>query len=179
MRDYPIVRLSKAAKGVYFFLPGDIELIERCAELISKKVSLLDFDIIMVPEVGAIPLAHSLARLIKKDYLVIRKSTKPYMERPIIENIQSITTQGRQQLVLDTRDIPRIKRKQVLIVDDVISTGGTLAGLIRLASQCEAQLSGIATIFLEGNATTSSLESCYNCPVISLGYLPLFPDGEV
>jgi len=177
-RKYPVVRLSGGVKGVYFFLPGDLELIERCAELISEKVSCLAFDIITVPEVGAIPLAHSLARLTGKNYMVIRKSPKLYMERPIIQNIQSITTQGVQQLVLDARDVPKIKQKRVLIVDDVISTGGTLEGLAQLVNKCEARLTGIAAIFLEGSTTDGSLESLYGCPVISLGYLPLFPEGE-
>lgn len=177
-RKYPIVRLSEGIKGVYFFLPGDLELIERCAELISEKLSCLAFDIIMVPEVGGIPLAHSLARLTTKNYIVVRKDPKLYMERPIIENIRSITTQGVQQLVLDARDAPKIKQKKVLILDDVISTRGTLEGLIQLVNKCKARLTGIATIFLEGYTETSSLESLYNCPVISLGYLPLFLTGN-
>lgn len=178
VREYPIVDLSEGVKGVYFFLPGDLELIERCAELISERVSCLAFDIIMVPEVGAVPLAHSLARLTQKDYVVIRKNPKLYMERPIIENVRSITTQGVQQLVLDTRDVPKIKQKRVLIVDDVISTGGTLQGLVRLASKCESRLTGIATVFLEGSSTDGSLESLYACPVVSLGHLPLFTSRD-
>lgn len=178
-RRYPIVTLSEGVRGVYFFLPGDLELTERCAELISERISGLTFDIIMVPEAGAIPLAHSLARQARKDYLVIRKEPRPYMEQPIVESINSITYQGKQKLVLDARDIPKIKGKKVLIVDDVVSTGGTLKGLAQLVSKCESRLSGIATIFLEGATTADSLEAHYGCPVVTLGYLPLFADNKV
>ncbi len=178
VREYPIVRLSKGIKGVYFFLPGDLELIERCAELMVQDIPDDSFDCILVPEVGGIPLAHSMARLMGKTYLVVRKQPKLYMENPLVEEICSITTEGVQQLVLDSRDIPKIVHKRVLIVDEVISTGNTIEGLAQLLRRCEARLIGIATIFLEGSAKSEHLELKYGCYVVSLGYLPLFPDEE-
>ena len=175
-REYPIVRLSETVRGVYFFLPGDVPLTEYCAEQILEKSSGFGFDIVVVPEVGGIPLAHSLARRTEKEYLVIRKRSRLYMKKPIIEDIRSITTSGIQQLVLDSRDVPKIKDKRVLVLDDVISTGDTLRGLINLIVKCGAELAGIAAIFLEGDTTAGSLESAYQCPVIYLDSLPVFPD---
>ena len=126
-RSYPIISLNKDVKGVYFFLPGDVKLIEKCAEIFFDIINGLDFDIIVTAEAGGIPLAHSLARLTSKNYLVLRKNVKPYMDNPIKEKIKSITTPGVQNIVIDYRDISKVQDKTIVILDDIISTGGTIA----------------------------------------------------
>jgi len=174
IRHYPIVRLSGNVRGIYFFLPGDVELIERAAHLLAEQVP--PFDIIVAPEVGAVPLAHALGRLTGRDYLIVRKAARLYMDDPVVETVRSITTQGNQNLVVDGRDLDRIRDRRVLIIDDVVSTGGTLDGLARLVSRCAGHLAGVATVFLEGDQTMEALTERLACPVAALGHLPLYPD---
>ncbi len=176
-RRYPIVPLSDNTHGVYFFMPGDVELIEHCGRLIADGIDV-DCDSVMVPEVGGIPLAHSVARRLGLDYLVVRKSVKPYMDNPIMEEVKSITSPGAQQLVIDGADIADIRGKRVAVVDDVISTRGTLRGLFRLAKRCSAEITCIASVFLEGEITGAQIESEFGCRLISLGHLPLFPSSN-
>lgn len=171
-RQYPIVLLSDDVQGVYFFMPGDVELIEHCGRLIADRIGA-SCDYLMVPEVGGIPLAHAVARRLCLDYLVVRKSVKPYMDTPLVEEVQSITTPGSQELVIDGRDVGKIKGKRVALVDDVISTMGTLRGLFNLAKRCSAEVTYVASVFLEGETTEGQIEAEFGCPVISLGYLPL------
>ena len=45
---------------------------------------------------------------------------------------ESITTAGKQVLVIDRKDIDYMNGKRILIVDDVISTGGSLHAWRRL-----------------------------------------------
>lgn len=47
------------------------------------------------------------------------------MREPVIIEDQSITTAGKQTLVIDKKDIEYMDGKRILIVDDVISTGGS------------------------------------------------------
>ncbi|UCG80601.1 MAG: hypothetical protein JSV60_11745, partial [Desulfobacterales bacterium] len=133
---------------------------------------------IIVPEVGGIPLAHNIALRLGLDYLVVRKSVKPYMEHPVMEEVTSITTPGIQQLVIDGRDVGKIKGKRIALVDDVISTSGTLRGLFRLAQRCLAQVTYIASVFLEGETTAGQIQAEFGCPLISLGHLPLISKGD-
>ena len=176
-RLYPIVPLSDDVYGVYFFMPGDVELIEHCGRLIADRIGA-SCDYLIVPEVGGIPLVHAVARRLGLNYLVIRKSVKPYMDTPIIEEVQSITTPGTQKLVIDGRDIEKIRGKRVALVDDVISTLGTLRGLFRLAKRCSADVRCVATVFLEGETTSDQIEAEFVCPVIWWGTLPLISNKE-
>jgi adenine phosphoribosyltransferase len=172
-RRYPLVPLSNGVFGVYFFMPGDVELIELCGRSLADKIGV-DFSYLVAPEAGGIPLAHAIARRRGIDYLAVRKSAKPYMEAPLVEDVRSITTPGAQRLVIDGRDVEKIRGKKVAVVDDVISTLSTVRGLIRLMKKCSAEVVCVATVFLEGKATGAEIEAELGCPLISLGRLPLF-----
>jgi adenine phosphoribosyltransferase len=176
-RHYPIVPLSDDANGVYFFMPGDVELIEHCGLMIAEKIRG-NADYLMVPEVGGVPLAHNIALRLGLNYLVVRKGVKAYMDNPIVEEVRSITTSGIQELVIDGRDIKKIRQKRIALVDDVISTMGTLRGLFKLAKRCASQVTYIASVFLEGNTTEGQIETEFDCPVVSFGYLPLIPSSR-
>ncbi len=130
-RNLPIVPISKNISIASFVLLGDVELIERCAYALWKKIALKSFqlnkeiDLLVTPEAKSLPLVHSLARLMDLNYIVIRKSVKGYMVNPLIEKAKSITTTNEQTLVLDSCDTTKLKNKNVVIVDDVVSTGGS------------------------------------------------------
>ena len=46
------------------------------------------------------------------------------MPDPVVVEDQSITTAGKQKLVIDRKELEKMSGKRVLVVDDVISTGG-------------------------------------------------------
>ena len=57
-----------------------------------------------------------------------------------------------QQLFLGRDDADLIKGKKILIVDDVISTGGSLKALDELAEQTQCTIVGQAAVLAEGDA---------------------------
>jgi adenine phosphoribosyltransferase len=171
-RRYPIVPLSDGVHGVYFFMPGDVKLIEHCGRLIADKIRS-NSEYLLVPEVGGVPLAHNVAFRLGVDYLVVRKGVKPYMDNPVVQEVKSITTPGIQELVIDGRDIEKIQGKRVALVDDVVSTMGTLRGLYKLAQRCSSKVTYVASVFLEGETTEDQIEAEFGCPFISFGHLPL------
>ena len=80
---------------------------------------------------------------------------------------ESITTKGKQILCLSDADVELIKNKKIVIVDDVISTGGSLKALEELAEKAGAEVIGKAAILAEGDAGKRT-------DIIFLEKLPLF-----
>jgi adenine phosphoribosyltransferase len=87
-------------------------------------------------------------------YVVLRKGVKNYMPRhprePLVEEASSITTAGAQALVLDPLDWPLLEGSRVLLVDDVVATGGTVRAACRLLERAGARVTAAATVLLKG-----------------------------
>ena len=145
--------------------------VQTCAlpsELLSKAP---EFDLILTAEAKSIPLVYEMSRQSEnKDYVVARKGKKVYMTEPLDVTVESITTQKEQHLYLGQEDIDKLKGKNILIVDDVISTGESLKALEKIANEADANVTAKMLILVEGDAIDRD-------DVISLSKLYLF-DGE-
>ena len=108
-----------------------------------------------------------MSRLSGKKYIVIRKSVKVYMDNPVDISESSITTKGSQHLYLGHEDGDLLKGKKVLIVDDVISTGESLAACKKVADAFDAEIVGCCAPLAEGDAADRK-------DIIYLEKLPLF-----
>ena len=148
---------------------GDTELVQACARELGKQLKDVNFDVLVTAEAKSIPLAYALAVEMKKPYIVLRKTYKPYMGDALTAETLSITTGQPQILVLDEKDRDFMKGKKVLLVDDVISTGSTLQGMKMLMDKAEAKVVGEAAILTEGDRSQWM-------DIVSLGHLPLFTD---
>ncbi|MDX2007133.1 MAG: phosphoribosyltransferase family protein [Meiothermus sp.] len=162
-RELPVVQVGPEVSVALFNMLGDTEIVEAAAAELAKR--LPEVDIFVTPEVKAVPLAHALSRITGKPYVVARKTEKPYMINPVARTVISITTGKPQLLVLDGTDVPLIRGRKVAIVDDVVSTGGTLKGLSDLMSDVGGDVSAVMAVFTEGSPRED---------VIALGHLPLF-----
>lgn len=146
-------------------LLGDTELTEEAAAELAACMPE-GIETLVTPEVKAVPLTHALSRITGIPYVVARKTEKPYMVGAVKRTVLSITTGKPQDLVIDGSDIPRIEGKRVAIVDDVVSTGGTLEGLRELLEEIGGEVVTTLVVFTEGD---------HRDDVVSLGHLPLFP----
>ena len=78
-----------------------------------------------------------------------------------------------QKLIIDTADAELIRGKRMLIVDDVISTGESLAAMEALVTQAGGIVAGRMAVLAEGDAQDRD-------DIICLAPLPLFnPDGSI
>ncbi|AFV75435.1 phosphoribosyltransferase family protein [Thermus oshimai] len=163
-RELPIVQVGPDVAVALLNLLGDTELTEAAAEALAQRLPQ-EVDVLVTPEVKAVPLAHALSRITGKPYVVARKTEKPYMINPVSRQVLSITTGKPQLLVLDGADVPLIRGRKVAIVDDVVSTGSTLAGLRELIESVGGEVVAVLAVFTEGTPRQD---------VIALGHLPLF-----
>jgi adenine phosphoribosyltransferase len=167
-RELPIIKIKEDLSIASFVILGDTELVCAAAEEIVKK--LPELDVLVTAEAKGIPLTFEISRLLKmKKYIVARKSVKPYMDSPIIDEVVSITTQKKQLLVLDEQDALYIKGKRVAIIDDVISTGESIKAIERLVESAGGIIAAKAAILAEGDAAKRN-------DIIFLEMLPLFED---
>lgn len=148
-----------------FIIFGDVELTEACAKALLEKAP--EFDYIVTPEAKSIPLAYEMSKLSGKKYIVIRKGVKVYMDRPEKVSDFSITTQKEQALYLGHEDGDLLDGKKVLIVDDVISTGGSLVAVKELLAKFNANVVASCFPLAEGDAADRD-------DIIYLEKLPLF-----
>lgn len=166
-RQLPILNVTDSLAIAGFIMLGDAELTLACAKALAKKLPA-DVEVILTAETKGIPLAADLAReLGMARYVVARKSVKAYMENAMwVEDI-SITTKGVQKLCLDGVDVDRIRGKKVLLLDDVISTGGSMKALTELTERAGGTVIGEACVLAEGDAAKRD-------DIIFLEPLPLF-----
>jgi len=150
-RELPLCPISDTLNIAAFILFGDVELTERCAEELVKAAP--EHDVMITAESKGIPLIHSMCRLTGKNrYVLARKSVKLYMRDVVKCETQSITTAAAQTLYINGEDAEYMKGKRVPIVDDVISTGGSLASLENIVTQSGGQIVGKMAILAEGDA---------------------------
>lgn len=165
-RDLRICKVNEELSIAAFIMFSDVPLTVACAEALLKKVP--DFDIVMTAEAKGIPLAYEMARQSGKNYVTARKMSKLYMSEPVEIEVQSITTARKQCLYLDAHEMEYLNGKRILIVDDVISTGGSLYALERMVEIAGGNIVGKATVLAEGGAADRS-------DIIYLEKLPVFP----
>ena len=165
-RDLPICPLNDKLSIGAFVIFGDCELTVACArDLLAKAPA---FDYIITAESKGIPLAYEMARQCgAKKWLLARKGAKLYMRDVFSVEVRSITTDHVQKLYLDGEDAALMKGKRILVVDDVISTGGSLKALDALAEQTRCEIVGQAAVLAEGDAAERK-------DIIFLEPLPLF-----
>ena len=171
-RNLPICPLNDKLSIAGFVIFGDPELTVACArELLAKAP---EYDYIITAEAKGIPLAHEMARQAgNAKYILARKGPKLYMRDIFSVTVNSITTAKEQKLYLDGADAALMQGKRILVVDDVISTGESLAALEALVEKAGGQVCGRMAILAEGDAIARP-------DIIYLEKLPLFnSDGSI
>ena len=171
-RDLPICKVTDSLYIAGFVIFGDQELTVACARELLKRAP--EYDYIITTEAKGIPLAHEMARQAgDAKYILARKAPKLYMVDLFSSTVKSITTAKEQTLYQDGADAKLMEGKKILIVDDVISTGESLAALEALVEKAGGEICGRMAILAEGDAQNRA-------DLIYLEKLPLFnPDGTV
>ena len=115
-RELTICKVNDHMDIAAFIMLGDAELTVAAAAELLKKCP--DFDILLTAEAKGIPLAHEMSRQSGKPYICARKGVKLYMPDPVVVEDQSITTAGKQKLVIDRKELDKMQGKRVLMVGD-------------------------------------------------------------
>lgn len=173
-RALPICKVTDDLYIGAFICFGDAELTVACARELLKLVPANNYDYLFTAEAKSIPLIHEMARQSgAQKYFIARKGPKAYMPDPIHVEDRSITTAGTQKLYLGRDDAELIRGKRILLMDDVISTGGSLHAMEELVKLAGGTVAGRVAVLAEGDAQKRD-------DIQFLAPLPLFnADGTV
>ena len=173
-RELPLCKITDDLYIGAFICFGDAELTEACGRELLKLVPAENYDYLFTAEAKSIPLIHEMARQSgAKKYFIARKGAKAYMPDPLCVEDKSITTAGTQKLYLGRDDADLIRGKRILLIDDVISTGGSLLAMEALVKEAGGTVAGRIAVLAEGGAADRD-------DIKFLAPLPLFnADGTV
>ena len=171
-RHLPLCKVTDDLYIAGFIMFNDVEITKAVAtELLAKAP---EFDVLITAESKGIPLCYEMARQSgAKKYFIARKGPKAYMPDPIHVEDKSITTAGTQNLYLGSDDAALIRGKRIVLMDDVISTGGSLLAMEALVKMAGGIVVDRIAVLAEGDAAMRK-------DIKFLEKLPLFnPDGTV
>lgn len=169
VRELPLFEVAPGLKIAVLNILGDTELVQACAQALTRELERYDYDLFVTAEAKSIPLVQAMAMQSGKRYIVLRKNYKPYMGETLKAETVSITTGKPQTLYMDEKDRTLVNAKKVILVDDVISTGSTLEGMRSIVQQANGEVVAEAAIFTEGEADDWD-------DIVAIGHLPLFKD---
>lgn len=150
-RELPLCKLTDDLYIAAFIMFGDVEITKASAKALLEKAP--EFDVMITAESKGIPLLYEMARQAGKNYYIVaRKGPKLYMRDVITTKVDSITTDHQQILCIGGEEADAMRGKRVLIVDDVISTGESLAALEKLIHEVGGNVVGKMSVLAEGDA---------------------------
>ena len=168
VRHFPLFEVAPGVRIAVFNMMDDTYVVKASAAALAERLRDVHAEVLLTAEAKSIPLIYEMSALMGLPYVVLRKAYKSYMGQAISADTVSITTGAPQTLYLDEKDRELIRGKQVIVVDDVISTGSTLNGMEKLVLKAGGHVAQVAAIFTEGEDDWSR--------VVALANLPVFKD---
>lgn len=153
---------------------------ERVGAALAEKTGYLQPDIVVGPATLGIPVTIEVTRQFGlDDYVILQKSPKIHLADAMAREVESVTSAGSQRILLDRRAVPLLEGRRVLVVDDVVATGSSLAASIALVRDAGAYVVGVGTILTEGHSWRDTLGTDAEL-IHELGHIPQFRvDGNV
>ncbi len=151
--DLPIIAI-KPDFGISLMMLIDmgVGFVAHAGARLAARFAALKPEMVVGPATLGIPLAIEVSRALGLDrYVVLQKSPKLHLRDALVQEITSITSAGSQKLLLDRRALPLLAGKRVLLVDDVVASGSSLAGALALLRKAGADVVGIGAVLTEAH----------------------------
>ena len=173
--ELPLVPIGpETAISLLMTIDHGVRFMERAGADLAAALAPMQPEIVATAATLGIPVAIEVTKALGlDDYLVLQKTPKIHLGDALAEPLSSITTAGAQRLLLDRARIAAVAGKRVALVDDVVSTGGSMAACLRLLRAAGAEMVAVGTLLAEGTGWTRALGDDARL-VHSLGRIPLF-----
>lgn len=153
---------------------------DALAEIMAGHTRAFAPEIVVgVPTLG-LPLATNVARRLGHARMVpLGTSRKFWYEDALSEPLRSITSPGgEKRLYLDPRMLPLLEGRRFVVVDDVVSTGASLASVMRLLANAGLKPQAAVFAMLQGEKWKAAAQGLPVFSAIATPLLALGPDGR-
>lgn len=176
--DLPIVPIKPDfAISLLMVIDAGVAFGAHIGRALAERLAPLQPDVVVGAATLGIPVAIEVSRHLGLDrYVILQKSPKIHLGDALVQSITSITSKGEQQLLLDRAAVPLLAGKRVVVVDDVVATGSSLAGSLALVRAAGAEVAGIGVILTEAHDWELVL-GADAALVTALGHIPQFRPG--
>ena len=153
----PIVEIKEGLSIAVLDMLSSKDLSEDASAAVYQKLKesgldLSQIDTVLSAETKGITLAYQIAEYLDCDMVILRKEQKIYHKDVTRGAVNTYTTKNQHYLYLDNNQKPKLTGKNVLIVDDVVSTGSSLAAIEEILKAVGANIFAKAFVFAEGDA---------------------------
>ena len=144
----------------------DVTLLDKIGEEFHRRFAGLNITKVLTIEASGIAIAYAVARCFGVPMVFAKKAKSINIDGDMYTaEVESYTHKNRNQVIVSKKFLG--PEDKVLIVDDVISTGGSLLSMENLVEQAGGEVVGKMAILAEGDAINRK-------DIICLAPLPLF-----
>ena len=174
----PVVAVAPEVAVALLVVPDlGIAVLDRAVSDLAEQVAPEAPEVVVGTATLGVPVAHALAGALGlDDWVVLQKTRKAHLHDALSAPVRSITTDADQELLLDRRSAQALAGRRAVLVDDVVSTGASVAAGLDLLRQAGARVVAVAALLTEADAWRDVL-GADAALVRSLGSLPLFSPG--
>jgi adenine/guanine phosphoribosyltransferase-like PRPP-binding protein len=139
---------------------ASFSVIHSLASMMSDIAKRIPHDVIVgLPTLGMVFAPLVAQGLGQQRYTPLGYSRKFWYNDELSTTVQSLTTPNQtKRIYLDPNQLSLISGQRVLIVDDAISTGGTMAAVIELLTRLGAVVTGVLVAMRQGEQWRTRLK---------------------
>jgi xanthine phosphoribosyltransferase len=156
----------------------DPMLMESCGQALADLFRATHPTKVLTAEISGIAPALMTAKYLGVPVVYARKHKPVTMPNSVYLTVAPSHTKGNMtELIVSPEYLANGER--VLIIDDFLASGATIAGLVRLAQTAGATLVGIGTLIEKAFEEGREMLSFLNVPIEALVTIASMEDGQI
>ncbi len=170
--ELPIRQLADDPdRAVASLIPNQasFEVVRSLAQFMTALARPLAAEVVVGPPTLGMALSPLVAEgLGFERYVPLGYSRKFWYREELAQDVRSLTAPGAgKKIYLDPNQVDLIARRRVVIVDDTVSNGTTLASVLALMATAQATVAGVVVAMRQGQGWRDVAQRA-GCPVLGV-----------
>lgn len=138
---------------------ASLAVVAALAGFMAERARALDAEVVVgLPTLGLAFAPLVAAALGNPRYVPLGSSRKFWYDEALSEPVSSLTSPGDgKRLYLDPNQLALLRERRILVVDDAVSSGRTIAATARLFGRLSLQVTGIVVAMEQGSLWREAL----------------------